>query len=118
MSYAAQQQTALSALTRKGAPIVVRRASSGSYDPLTDTETGGSTAETSSVALKLNPDDDWGPALTVGERAEFWLAALGMAFAPMPGDELEFAGAKWRCDAVRPLDPDGTPILYRCLGGK
>lgn len=112
-TYAASAATAKSLISRKGTAVTFTRTNKGSFDPVTQTETGGRTTTLTMPGVGLAP----------GKSAEFRIGSLdrrniielhlapSLGATPVPGDKVRWSGADWTVIWVNALDPasDGSP---------
>lgn len=111
--------TALRLLTEKGRATTVTR--------YTDTVNGaagtvsqavGATSSTVSARVPLSSYADVTtlPATLVkSTSAAFIVAASGMTFEPQADDVLTVGGVAWRVVEQTPINPAGTPVIYKVL---
>ena len=119
-TYAGIRSTAASLIAAKGAAVTLSRVSAGTYDPTTNTATGGSTTDYAVVAVAKK-----GNALRDPERfarlglqrtasVTLLVAAQGLAITPQDGDRIGWGGVTYTVREVEPVAPDGAGILYEC----
>ena len=104
---------ATSMISRYGATATFTRAVRGTYDPITQTETGGDTLTFSVPAIGMAP----------GRSAEYRIGSLelrnlvelhlapGLSDTPLPGDTVSWAGSDWKVIWANAMNPaaDGSP---------
>lgn len=120
IDYAALAEDAAASIAEAGRAITVRRYSR-TVDKVTGTGTG--TPQEGTLTCLVLPasqgtiqafDNRLEGGTLVDEKLRFILAAAhGAPFEPQSNDELEFDGATWRILGCTPLNPAGTPLLYR-----
>ena len=112
--YTPAANTAYGLLLRKGLPVTITRRTPGTFDPVTQQETGASTKTISMLGLALPP----------GKSADFRVGSLQgrnvleFHFAPreveslQPGDIVAWGGKEWTIFWVSNLDPIGAGAAY------
>lgn len=119
--YEELQQDALELLEEFGRKIPFSRTIDGEYDP----ETGGSSGatETEQATVVILPASngtvqafdikfDNGTLIESNLRA-LVIAAKGLAWMPAPGDKASFDGADWIFIGCTPINPAGTPLVFK-----
>jgi hypothetical protein len=109
-----------------GRPIVFRRTTGATVDPLASTVTGGTVVETTLSGTVIPASAGTLEAFDVrfmsdvqaGTDVRFAIVSVldingaPAAFQPGPGDEAIFAGRTWQLMGNTPLNVDGTPVIY------
>lgn len=119
--YEELQQEALELLEEFGRNIPFSRTVDGEYDP--DTGTSGGAVETQDATVVIQPATgstvsafdvkfDNGTLIEQNLRA-LTIAAQGLSWVPAPGDKAAFDGAEWTFIGCTPINPAGTPIVYK-----
>lgn len=119
--YEELQQDALELLEEFGRKIPFSRTIDGEYDP----ETGGSsgTTQTDMATVVILPASngtvqafdikfDNGTLVESNLRA-LVIAAKGLEWMPSPGDKATFDDADWTFIGCTPINPAGTPLVYK-----
>lgn len=112
---------ALEMLTEFGRVIQLSRVVGGDYDP--DTGTSGGTTETQDATVVILPASngtvqafdirfDNGTLIEQNLRA-LTIAAKDLAWIPVAGDKASFDGSDWTFIGCTPVNPAGTPIVYK-----
>lgn len=115
-TYAASAATALNLIRRKGTNVTFTRKVQGTFDPVTQAETGGRDTTLTMPGVGLAPT----------KSAEFRIGSLdrrsiielhlapNLGATPIPGDKVRWAGADWTVIWVNALDPasDGSPYCH------
>lgn len=106
-------------LKAKGQPMTLTRVSAGTYDPVTGTTTGATTAtytlqgitisynSLTRLAAQVRPDS----LILAGDMQAIVDAT---SIAPAPGDSLTIAGIVWQVIAVDTVAPAGVAMLHKC----
>jgi hypothetical protein len=98
----------------KGQPMTLTRTIAGTYDPVTGTATGATTATytvqgiTKSFAAGLTNRPD---SLILSGDKQAIVDAVSVV--PLPGDTLTIKGVVWQVIAVDAVEPDGTAYIYK-----
>lgn len=112
---------ALEMLAEFGRTITLSREVSGTYDP--DTGTSSGTTETQDAIVVIQPATgstvsafdvkfDNGTLVEQNLRA-LTIAAKDLAWMPVAGDKASFDGSDWTFIGCTPINPAGTPIVYK-----
>lgn len=116
--YDAMASMALRLIKKKGKPATLKRHVAGTYNPVTQTETGAQDLTfTMQTALVPPSRSKWfSPPLTVRCGHEAWIAAKGAQTAPTIGDILVTAsGKEWKVFDLDEYKPDdSTAVAWRC----
>jgi hypothetical protein len=127
--YSGLAKTAESLLASKGQTVVHERQTGGTFDPEAGEETGGSTEQQSIKAAILTArggkiqalDEAFGGTTQTQESYRYaLLSALkvdgtALDFEPDPDHKIiEASGKEWYLTGVTPINPAGTPVLYKC----
>lgn len=118
--YDAVAQRALATIAKSGAPVTFPGAgTAGTYDPLTDTWSGGA-AGTDVVgrAVQIEGDVDRFATLklVLNNPVTLMVAAAGLAVTPAIGMPFVWAGITYTIKDLEDVAPDGTPIIYTITG--
>lgn len=114
--------TALRLIGNYGQQIQFSRTVDGEYDPEVGGSTGGST-ETEQATVVILPASnalvqsfdikfESGTLVESNLRA-LVIAAKGLNWMPSPGDKASFDGADWTFIGCTPINPAGTPLVYK-----
>ena len=120
MDYDRMRQTALRLIKGFGSErtVVITQTVEGSYDPLTDGETG---AVLTSYTIEgvivqrgqelMTPPGD----RTMHDNTTVYVPAIGLPIRPLPGDVLTLMGdsKEYVITDVGPSRPDGDPIYFK-----
>jgi hypothetical protein len=112
-TYARQAATALRLISKSGADVVFTRKGVGTFDPVTQAETGAVDKTITMKAVGIAP----------GKSAEFKIGSLvgrnlmelhcapNLGDTPLPGDTALWSKRSWKVVYVDALDPaaDGSP---------
>lgn len=120
--YEELQHEALELIDEFGRKITLSRSVDGEYDPETGGSTGGST-ETEQASVVILPASnalvqsfdikfESGTLVESNLRA-LVIAAKGLEWMPSPGDKASFDGADWTFIGCTPINPAGTPLVYK-----
>ena len=112
---------ALEMLAEFGRTIQLSRTVDGEYDP--DTGTSGGTVETQDATVVILPASngtvqsfdirfDNGTLIEQNLRA-LTIAAKDLAWVPVAGDKATFDGSDWTFIGCTPVNPAGTPIVFK-----
>jgi hypothetical protein len=124
-NFADVQEAALEALAEDGTGVKITRPGGGAYNPVTDVTTATTLLTQTAPAVadyvrRSNTDEgDFDPGTST--RRDFqilWLAGLALTFDPRPGDLAEWpagSGVNWAIIGAKSVQPDGAPILWRCV---
>lgn len=114
---------ALKTITAKGAEVTFPGAAVGgtepTYDPLTDTWSGGSAgAAATGRAVQIDGDPDRLKALnlTLVNPVTLMIAAKNLGVTPVPGKSMTWAGKTYSLVDIQDVGPDGVPIIYVVTG--
>lgn len=113
--------TALRLLTNYGRIIQFSRTVDGEYDPETGQSSG--TTETEDATVVILPASngtvqafdirfDNGTLIEQNLRA-LTIAAKGLDWIPAPGDKATFDDTDWIFIGCTPINPAGTPLVYK-----
>lgn len=119
--YDRMSATALRLLTNYGRSIQLSRTVGGDYDP--DTGTSGGSTETQDATVVILPASNGtvqafdiryenGTLIEQNLRA-LTIAAKDLAWVPIAGDKATFDGSDWTFIGCTPINPAGTPIIYK-----
>ena len=116
--YDAQAESALDLIREKGGTATIeRKASDGTFDPVTQVTTGASaaaTAEVQAVRLPAGKSAEFRVGSLVNRNVEqVWVALYGVSLAPKNGDTITYAdGSRWNVLWTTVYDPAGDgPIV-------
>lgn len=117
--YAAAASTAHALLSSRGADVTFSRKKSGSFDPITQTETGGGTFSITMKGVGIPPGRSAENRIGSLERrniVELHLAPREGA-VPEVGDTARWAQKDWTVIWISELDPaaDGSPYALAYL---
>lgn len=112
---------ALEMLTEFGRVIQLSRVVGGDYDP--DTGTSGGSTETQDATVVILPASNGtvqafdiryenGTLIEQNLRA-LTIAAKDLAWVPIAGDKATFDGSDWTFIGCTPVNPAGTPVVYK-----
>lgn len=116
--YRKMSTTAKRLLTRFGQAVTVQRTTTGGYDPLTGTVTGGASGYTCHGAVMNYRNQDIDGTLIMRGDVRVLLAP-DAGFAPNPGDKVTLAaGGEMTVISAKQTHPSGFPVLYevQCRG--
>lgn len=109
------------ALGKAGAPVILRKATPGTFDPATGAYIGGSTTDYVAVGLIQAPQSTSG---SIGQRYfngvevktddVFILLAVPEA-VPEAGDLLEIDDVFYTVTTLLPVRPGGVALMYRVM---
>lgn len=115
------QQAAFDAIEDNGEPIVFKRTTPGTFDPVTGENTGGGTTsfERMAIVSKANGNTlrafdngfENGTLIETHLRSVI-VAGLDLPFDPMPGDVAEFDGCTWKVLGSTPERAEGLNITF------
>lgn len=100
--------------------VLLRRTSTG-YDPIEDEHTPGATLTQSITCVVLPVSQGTveafdnrleGGTLIESNLRLLKIPALGLAWEPRAGDEMDFEGSTWTCLGSTPINPAGIPLLF------
>lgn len=120
-NYEELQQDALELLEEFGCKIPFSRTIDGEYDPETGGSSGTTQTETATVVVlpasngtvqAFDIKFDNGTLVESNLRA-LVIAAKGLDWMPSPGDKATFDGADWTFIGCTPINPAGTPLVYK-----
>ena len=118
--YDAVAQRALAAIAKKGGAVTFPgTGTAGTYNPLTDTWSGGSAgADVVGRAVQIEGDLDRFAALklVLSNPVTLMIAAAGLTVTPAIGMPFIWAGVRYTIKDKDEVAPDGTPILYTVTG--
>lgn len=112
---------ALEMLAEFGRVIQLSRTVGGDYDPDTGT-TGGSTESENATVVILPASNGTVQAFDIryenGTLIEqnlraLTIAAKDLAWVPIAGDKATFDGSDWTFIGCTPVNPAGTPVVYK-----
>lgn len=116
--YAEDIAGAAADIAAAGAPVTFTRNTS-TYNETTDATTPSTTTSSSvAIGVKSNWQKFRAQSLTIGIPQTLLVAALSMAFDPLPGDTFVWNGFTYAVVNVEALAPDGTAILYTVVGSR
>ncbi|MDU4249007.1 hypothetical protein [Pseudomonas sp.] len=112
---------ALEMLAEFGRVIQLSRVVGGDYDP--DTGTSGGSTETQDATVVILPASNGtvqafdirfenGTLIEQNLRA-LTIAAKDLAWVPIAGDKATFDGSDWTFIGCTPVNPAGTPVVYK-----
>lgn len=119
--YDRMQATALRLLTKFGREVQFSRTTGAAYDPATGTS-GGSVEQQSAIvvvqqasagtieAFDIKFED--GTLIEANIRG-LMIAAKGLGWMPVAGDKATFDGSDWTFIGCTPVNPAGTPLVYK-----
>lgn len=119
--YASMSATALRLLTNYGRTIQLSRTVDGEYDP--ETGQSGGTTESQDATVVILPASNGtvqafdirfenGTLIEQNLRA-LTIAAKDLTWVPVSGDKATFDGSEWTFIGCTPINPAGTPIVYK-----
>ncbi|MEH6483029.1 MULTISPECIES: hypothetical protein [Pseudomonas] len=119
--YVRMQATALRLIAKYGRIVPFSRNVDGEYDP--GTGGVGETTEPEDATVVVLPASggtvqafdikfDNGTLIETNIRALI-IAAKDLAWMPVPGDKATFDGETWTFIGCTPVNPAGTPIVYK-----
>lgn len=116
--YTRAAATTLRLITDKGQDITLSKPDGGTFDPAlgkyTSTTPGTSgTAKGVVVPLTKLADNRYLSELVEGKLRRVLVAASGAPFEPEAGDIATFDSEDWEVFGCTPVDPAGTPVLYK-----
>lgn len=112
---------ALEMLTEFGRVIQLSRVVGGDYDP--DTGTSGGTTEAQDATVVILPASNGtvqafdirfenGTLIEQNLRA-LTISAKDLSWVPIAGDKATFDGSDWTFIGCTPVNPAGTPVVYK-----
>lgn len=113
-TYASAAKTANALLGRKGATVVFTRTTAGTFDPVTETATGGVSKTFSMKGVGLPPGRSAENRVGSLERRniiELHLAPME-GTVPDPGDKVRWAGNDWTVIWAAETNPAGDGAPY------
>jgi hypothetical protein len=111
IDYNRMAATATRLLTDNGQPMALRRTSGGTFDPVTGTTTGQSTADLATVGVMLDIDTSYALANEVQDGD--LLAMVDASQTPLLTDKLVVGAEVYGIVKIMPLNPAGTPVAYK-----
>ena len=112
--YAPQASSALATLRRKGAAVTFTQTLPGTFDPATETYSGGSVVTVSGFALRDTGGDPrrWAALSLIQSEAPrlFFTTSGTMGTLPALGATVVWGSTTYTVRDVDPLEPDGTAI--------
>lgn len=111
INYARMAATATRLLTDNGQPMALRRTSGGTFDPVTGTTTGQSTADLATVGIMEAIGTGYALANEVQDGD--LLAMIDASQAPLLTDKLVVGTAVYGIVKIIPMNPAGTPVAYK-----
>lgn len=124
MDYTATAAKILAMLEKFGVAVVLRRQTSGTYDPPAGEYSGAGTTDypvqalvsSQSMPLSGNTGERYlgGVLIQTGDKILI-LAASGLAVTPQPKDLLIISGVTWQIVAAITVEPGGVALFYRVL---
>jgi len=124
MSYERQHATAVRLLKAKGVAVTFSKSVPGTHDVTTDTYSPPSTTSVAGYAVQVQPRS---PAdveryrqlsLVPGEAPTLEFVSTTFGSAPELGSTATWAGLTVTVRDIVPVQPDGTPILFRIVVSK
>lgn len=111
IDYAHMAATATRLLTENGQSMALRRASGGTFDPVTGTTTGASSEDLPTVGILQAITTSYALANEVedGDR----LAMVDASQEPALTDKLVVGANVYGIVKIQPINPAGTPVAYR-----
>jgi hypothetical protein len=120
--YDAIAQRALAAIAKKGGPVTFPGAGTpATYDPTTDTWSGGSAGSDAigrAVQIEGDPDELLALNIIQVDNVTLMIAASGLTVTPAAGLTFSWAGRSYTIKKKDEVAPDGTPILYIVTGAR
>lgn len=108
-NYTKTAATATRLLARFGAAATLKRASAGTYDPSTGTDTVTETSlATTAAVFAYDAKYIDGTLILQGDQRAY----MAPSVTPKQGDKLTWQGADYTVIAVKALSPAGTVALY------
>lgn len=110
MDYDALAATATRLLTEHGQAITIRRTTTGTYAPSTDTYTGSTTTTLTArgVVRDYRADQIDGTVIRRGDR----VVVIDATVTPTLADEVLLDGAYWSIVSIQTASPAGTPLSH------
>ena len=114
-------------LTKAGAAMTLRRATTGTYDPDTGTYSGGATTDYPLVGLiqarslyqtGAVGQNFFNGVLVVTDDQFLLLSAASLPIIPAPGDLIIITGVSYSIITMIPVRPGGVTLMYRVLARK
>lgn len=115
------QQAAFDAIEDNGEPIVFKRTTTGTFDPVSGEDAGGVTTQftrmaivskaSGSVVSSFDNRFENGTLIETNLRA-IVVAGLDLTFDPMPGDVAVFDGCDWTVLGSTPERAEGLNITF------
>jgi hypothetical protein len=110
--YDAMATVVTNQLAQFGMAMALRRVSGATYDPITGTTSGATSADLPVTGLTTKITA--GYAATFAVEANDRMAILDGAVQPLLTDLLVIGGVPWQIIAIDPVQPATTPLAYRC----
>lgn len=103
--------TATELLTEFGKALQLRRASAGTYDPVTGTTTGATITYADIIGIFIRITQDYAATNEVqqGDR----LMVIGPSVAPQMTDKVVVGASALTIVNIVPINPAGTPLAYK-----
>lgn len=104
-------------LSRKGAPVTFSHGAAGTYDPATDTMTGGSIVTVTGNAMEIDGDPDLYTALDLIESENPTLLFRPTTAGQMPvlGSTVVWGGETLTVKSIKRLAMNGTPTAAKIV---
>ena len=117
MTYADDHASALADLTEAGTAVTFTRTLPGTYDPSTDTWSGGSTTTVAGYAMRVKGNPLQYQALELIQSESPTLLFTPSTYGEMPalGSQVTWNSLAYTVRAVDPVSPDGTAIVARVI---
>lgn len=113
--YASAASTANTLTASFGSAVTFKRTTKGTFNPVTQTDTGASTSTFSMTAVGIAPgrSAEYRIGSIVGRKLIELHCAPNLSTTPEPGDVATWAGKDWRVIWANALDPagDGSPYV-------
>ena len=117
-NYSKAQQTALGLITKFGTDTTIAETSE-TYDPVEGATSAGTVTKQTATVVSLSASegiayfgDRFREELLTGSVRFFYIAAVGLDFAPEPGQLILWEGKLWDISGTNPLSPSGIPVIY------
>jgi len=119
MTHSALQTRVLNAIKKHGSDVTFPGAISGTYDPATDTWSGGAPGAAvvgKAVQTKDDPERFQALGLVLTNPVTLMIAAKGLGVTPAPGQSMTWAGKTYSIVDVESVGPSGEAIYYSVTG--
>lgn len=110
--YAGMATLVTDQLAQFGMPMLLRRVTAGTYDPVSGTTTGGTSTDLAVTGLTTKITSEYAKAFAV--EANDRMAILDGTVEPQMADLLVIGSVPWQIVRIDPVQPTTTPLAYKC----